>query len=211
MMKTIEALEWRYATKKFDSTKTIDNQKINRIKEAFNLTPTSYGLQPIKLIIVKSTETKKALLPHSYNQHQVVDASHLLVFCIEDIIDDEFILQNFELIKKIRNTPEEVLAPYKNFLLDYFKKMPEENKKTWATNQAYLAMGNVLTTCALEAIDACPMEGFVPQQYKEILELDKLQLSPVLVMPIGFRDENDEFSSFKKVRRPLKETVIELG
>ncbi len=210
-MKTIEALEWRYATKKFNSSKKIDHEKINRIKEAFNLTPTSYGLQPIKLVVIKDDKTKKMLLPHSYNQNQVVEASHLLVLCIEDCIDDDFILQNFQLIKSIRNTPDEVLAPYKNFLVEHFRKMSNEDIKIWATNQAYLAMGNMLTTCAIEQIDACPMEGFVPDQYKTILGLDQLKLSPVLVMPIGFRAENDEFSSFRKVRRPIEDTVIELS
>lgn len=210
-MQTIEALEWRYATKKFDASKKVDEHKIKRIKEAFNLTPTSYGLQPLKLIVIKDDATKKTLLPHSYNQSQVAEASHLLVFCIENCIDENFILENFELIKKIRNTPDDVLAPYKNFLINYFKEMSEKDKKIWATNQAYLAMGNILTTCAIEQIDACPMEGFVPEKYTEILQLDQLQLTPVLVMPIGYRDENDEFSEFKKVRRPINETIIEFN
>lgn len=209
-METLKALEWRYATKKFDANKKVEDKKIKRITEAFNLTPTSYGLQPIKLIVVRNQVIKQRLLPHSYNQNQVVDASHLLVFCIEDIIDKNFVLNNFDLIKSVRNTPEDILAPFRNFLVDHFSKLSQGEVKKWATNQAYLAMGNVLTICALEEIDACPMEGFIPEKYSEILQLQKHNLTPVLVLPVGYRAHNDEFSSMKKVRRPLEETIIEI-
>ncbi len=210
-MKTIEALSWRYATKKFDSSKLVENKKLEKIKNAFNLTPTSYGLQPIKLIIIQNQDLKNKLLPYSYNQNQIVDASHLLVFCIDNIIDKEFILKNFDLIKSVRNTPDEILNPYKDYLVNHFNQLSSEEIIEWATNQAYLAMGNVLTVSALEKIDACPMEGFIPEKFTEILGLEQFDLTPVLVMPIGYRDKKDEFSSMKKVRKPLEEVIIEMN
>lgn len=208
-MTSLEALKWRYATKKFDADKIISDDKISILKEAFNLTPTSYGLQPLKLMVVKDKELQLQLKEVSYHQKQVHTASHVLIICVETSLDALFIERNFQLIKEIRNTPDEVLQPYKEFLLADFSKKTANELETWSTNQAYLALGNLLTVCAYEGIDACPMEGFLPEKYSEILGLDKQNLKPKLVVPIGIRAEDDMFASLEKVRRPLTETVID--
>ncbi|MGO2102738.1 MAG: NAD(P)H-dependent oxidoreductase [Psychroflexus halocasei] len=207
-MGTIEALNWRYAVKKFKTDKLVSDEKLEIIAKAFNLTPTSYGLQPIKLAVVSDPNLKHQLYEKSMHQEQVRTASHILVICIEDIVDSAFIEDNFELQKEIRNTPDEILAPYRNFLLEFFNKKDKTQKDKWAINQAYLALGNLLTVCAKEGVDACPMEGFQPDAYGEILNLKEKSLKPVLVLPIGYRDEEDKFASFEKVRRPIEETVI---
>lgn len=209
-MTSLEALKWRYATKKFDANKIVTPQQIEVLKEAFNLTPTSYGLQPIKMLVIQDKQLQQRLREVSYNQEQVSSCSHLLVFCIEKEINHEFIINNFKRIKEVRNTPEETLAPYREFLIKDFSSKTEDQKTAWAKNQAYLALGNILTVCAYEQIDACPMEGFVQEKYDDLLQLNKQKLTSCLVLPIGYRAEDDKFASFKKVRRPLEEVVVEV-
>ena len=205
----IDALEWRYATKKFDDQKKIDSAKIELIKKAFNLTATSYGLQPLKLVIVKDEKLKQQLFEKSYNQMQLKTASHVLVICIENTIDANFIEENFELQKQIRQAKDEVVKPFRDFLIKDFTNRNEQQIKAWGINQAYLAMGNLLTICAAEKIDSCPMEGFKAEAYDDILNLHDKGISSALILPIGYRAEDDKFAGFKKVRRPLEETIIE--
>ncbi len=207
-MNIIESLRWRYATKKFDSNRILPKEKVDILTEAFNLTATSYGLQPLKLVVIKDKELQKELTQHSWNQQQVADASHVLVFCIENTIGEDYITKYFDNVKVTRNTSEEILKPFKEHLVDSFKGKPSEEISIWATKQVYLAMGNLLTVCAMEEIDACPMEGFIPEKYNEILSLNDLGLSSVLVLPVGYRAKDDMFSDFKKVRRSISDTVI---
>ncbi|MCM5663618.1 NAD(P)H-dependent oxidoreductase [Galbibacter mesophilus] len=208
-MSIIEALEWRYAVKKFDNEKLLADSKVNTLKKAFNLTATSYGLQPVTLLIVSDKRIQKKLTASSWNQKQVENASHVLILCIQDEINETYIKRYFERVKHVRNTPDEVLEPFQDFLIKDFKKKTVEEIKNWAKNQAYLALGNLLTVCAIEGIDACPMEGFSPDEYDEILQLKEKNLSSVLVLPVGYRAEDDMFANFKKVRKPLKDSVID--
>lgn len=205
----IDALEWRYATKKFDDTKRIDSSKVEMLKKAFNLTPTSYGLQPLRLVVIKEQGLKDKLFENSYNQIQVKSASHVLVICTENIVDEPFITHNFELQKEIRNAKDETVKSFREFLIKDFGKKSDQDIKKWAINQAYLALGNLLTICAAEKIDACPMEGFDSAAYDRILNLNEKGISSALVVPVGYRAEDDKFASFQKVRRPQTETIIE--
>ncbi|OIQ24053.1 NAD(P)H-dependent oxidoreductase [Lacinutrix sp. MedPE-SW] len=209
-MNVIDALKWRYATKEFDPSKKVSNKTLETILEAFNLTATSYGLQPIKLLVIEDKTKQKELVAFSMNQVQVAQASHVLVFCIDTLIDKKYIESYFNLVKKIRNTPDAILDPFKHFLIEDFEKKEKQEILNWAVKQAYLAMGNLLTVCALEGVDACPMEGFTNKDYDKILNLSSKNLSSVLVMPIGYRAENDYMSKLKKVRKELKDSVIKL-
>ena len=208
-MGTINALNWRYATKSFDPNSILDKDQIDLLKEAFNLTPTSYGLQPLKLIVISNKTLQEKLLPVSFNQKQVSTASHVFVICIEKNIDTSFIKNHFELVKEIRDTPDSVLEPFRSFLIKDFSKKNDEELKQWSKNQAYLALGNMLTVCAIEKIDACPMEGFLPLEYSKILNLEDSSIEPVLVLPVGKRNNEDMFSNLKKVRRPIEDVVID--
>lgn len=207
-MNTTSLLKWRYATKQFDPSKIIPSDKLQIIKEAFNLTATSYGLQPIKLLIVRTKEIKEQLKVAAFNQSQLTDASDVLVFCIDTAIDASYVEDYFKLVKEKRSTPDEILKPYQEFLTNHFNTITQDEKLNWATKQAYLAMGNLLTVCAIEQIDACPMEGFSPEKTDEILELDKQNLKSVLLMPIGYRSDDDFMASLKKVRKPLEDMVL---
>lgn len=201
-------LNWRYATKKFDPDRQLPEHKLKAIKESFNLTATSYGLQPIKLVVINNKKLQESLVEHSWNQRQVADASHLLVFCIEATLNADYIKNYFKRVKDIRNTPEEILKPFQSFLLEDFEAKSTADIQVWSINQAYLAMGNLLTVCALEEIDACPMEGFIPEKYDDILQLKEKNLKSVLIMPVGYRAADDLFAAFKKVRRPIEESII---
>ncbi len=209
-MNIIDKLQWRYATKKFDSNLYIPKEKLNTLKEAFNLTATSFGLQPIKLVIVKNKALQANLVEHSMNQEQVAQASHILIFCIDTTIDKTYIEAYFNRIKAIRNTADDILKPFKEYLIDDFEKQTQNDVEDWATKQAYLAMGNLLTVCAIEGIDSCPMEGFSPPKYDKIFKLKEKGLKSVLVMPIGYRAKDDMFADFKKVRKDVSESVYEL-
>ena len=207
----LKQLEWRYATKKFDATKKVSQKKINILKEAFNLTATSYGLQPLKLVVISNPNTIKDLVPLSYNQEQVGNASHIFVICIENTIDANFIQNYFDLVNKTRNTSRDILKSFEDYLIDDFSKKTDEEIKVWASKQAYLTLGNLLTVCAVEEIDACPIEGFQPDQYDAYLNSNQIKvLKSVLVMAVGHRSDDDTFSKLKKVRRGVEEIVIDI-
>eukprot|EP01090_Pellita_catalonica_P016947 TRINITY_DN5011_c0_g1_i1.p2 TRINITY_DN5011_c0_g1~~TRINITY_DN5011_c0_g1_i1.p2 ORF type:complete len:211 (+),score=47.98 TRINITY_DN5011_c0_g1_i1:104-736(+) len=210
-MNSIENLQWRYAVKKFDEHKFLSEEQINILKEAFNLTATSYGLQPVKMVVVKNKDLQLQLVAHSWNQHQVAQASHLLVLCTPKELTTKDVESYFKLVKDIRNTPDEILNPFKEFLTNDIENKSPEVLFHWMKNQAYIALGNLMTVAANEKIDSCPMEGFVPEKYDEILELDKYNLQSVLVLPVGFRAEDDYMKDLKKVRRKTENVVIELS
>ncbi|TQI70273.1 hypothetical protein JM79_1183 [Gramella sp. Hel_I_59] len=209
-MSNLKALNWRYATKKFDDSRILSEEKLEILKHAFNLTATSYGLQPLKMLVISNKEIQKQLIEFSMNQQQVSTASHVLVICTEKNVDEQFISGYFQRVKNLRDTPDEVLQPFHNFLVDDFKNKAIEKIEAWARNQAYLALGTLLTVCATEEIDACPMEGFEPSKYDDFLKLGDRNLQSVLVLPVGYRAKDDFFSELKKVRRPLDEVIIEI-
>ncbi|MFT4575588.1 MAG: nitroreductase [Polaribacter sp.] len=210
-MNSIENLKWRYAVKKFDQNKSLTEAQINILKEAFNLTATSYGLQPVKLVVIKNKEIQQSLLAHSWNQQQVADASHLLVLCVQKELTSEDIESYFNLVKRTRNTSDEIINPFKNFLKDTINSKSKEEISSWAKNQAYIALGNLMTVAANEKIDSCPMEGFNPEKYDEILDLKKYNLKSALVLPVGFRAEDDYMKDLKKVRKNIIDVVIEIN
>lgn len=209
-MSTIEHLRWRYATKKFDTSKRLSQEQLNTLKQAFNLTALSYGLQTLKLVVVEDKSIRERLLKHSYGQRQVVDASHLLVICIQSEINVVDVDSHFDTVKEVRRTPDHILDPFRAGLKSTIQKMTNAQKKEWATRQAYIALGNLMTVCAVEYIDGCPMEGFISEEIDKILELGKYGLTSVLLFPVGHRADNDMFAGLKKVRKPLSETIIEL-
>jgi nitroreductase/dihydropteridine reductase len=211
MSKIIESLSWRYATKKFDTNKKLSENKVKTLKEAFNLTATSFGLQTISMLVISNEDLKKSLIEHAYNQKQVYEASHLLVICIQNDIKDKDVNDFFDNIKVIRNTPETILESYRNYLLQSMRDKSVEERQQWSMNQAYIALGNLMTVCAVEGIDSCPMEGFNPEKYDEILNLKDKGLKSLLLLPVGYRAEDDMFATFKKVRKDINKTIIELN
>ena len=207
-MNIIDSLNWRYATKKFDSSRKLSLEQVNVLKDAFNLTASSYGLQPIKLVVISNQELKNKLLESSMNQQQVVQCSHLLVICVETEIDEAYIETYFKRVIDIRQTPPDILESFKKSIINEFNDMSNSSILSWSKNQAYLALGNLLTVCSVESIDSCPMEGFSPEKYDDILDLKSKNLKSVLVMPIGYRSKDDKFSSLEKVRKDVSNNTI---
>ena len=209
-MNVITSLNWRYAVKKFDASKKLTSTQIGVLTEAFNLTATSYGLQPLRLVVIADEKLQEQLVKASMNQTQVRDASHVLVICVENEVKASYVQSYFDLVQEVRDTPETILKPFRETLKKQFENQDAEKTRQWAVNQAYLALGNLLTVCALEEIDACPMEGFIPGQYDEILGLNSHGITSTLVLPVGYRAQDDMFADFKKVRRATSETIIHL-
>ena len=207
-MNIIDSLNWRYATKKFDSSRKLSLEQVNVLKDAFNLTASSYGLQPIKLVVISNQDLKNKLLESSMNQQQVVQCSHLLVICVETEIDEAYIETYFKRVIDIRQTPPNILESFKKSIINEFNDMSNSSILSWSKNQAYLALGNLLTVCSVESIDSCPMEGFSPEKYDDILDLKSKNLKSVLVMPIGYRSKDDKFSSLEKVRKDVSDNTI---
>lgn len=204
-MKLIENLKWRYATKKFDTSKKVSEENLEKIKEAVQLSVSSYGLQLYKVYIVENPELREQLKPVSWNQSQITEASHLFVFCnYTDATPqaiDAFIKQTAE----TRNQDLERLNGYGDFIKVKLNEKTPEEKTSWLKSQTYLALGNLLNACAELKIDACPMEGFEPEAYNKILGLDKKGLSAAVIAPIGYRHIEDQTIGLQKVRKPMEQ------
>lgn len=201
----IENQNWRYATKKFNSDKKISNSDLEILKEAIQLSSSSYGLQPYKVLIIENEEIRKQLQPASWGQSQITDASHLLVFASETNVDAEYITRYAENMAKTRNIPFDSVKGYADFMIGNIASLTPEKQIIWAQKQAYLALGNLLNAAAELKIDVTPMEGFLPEQYNEILGLKEKGLHATLVATIGYRHEEDETQHYAKVRKPITE------
>lgn len=201
----IEHQNWRYATKKFDTTKKVSNSDLQILKKAIQLATSSYGLQPYKVLLVENPEIRKQLQPASWGQSQIVDASHLLVFANITKIDEAYIDAFFNNTATTRNMDIESLDGYKTFMKNAILNMPEEKMAIWTSKQTYLALGNLINAAAELKIDVTPMEGFEPEKYNEILGLNAKGLSASLVATIGYRHEEDQLQHLAKVRKPETE------
>ena len=209
-MNIIKSLEWRYACKKFDKNKKVPEEQIDVLKKAFNLSATSYGQQPLKMLVAKTDEIKEKLFPHAYFQQQITTCSHLLIICIDTAFGENDIDGHFDLEKNIRGVSEEVVGKFRNQLKNIYSKKTREEIDTSAIYQAYISIGTLMTVCAEQRIDSCPMEGFNPKKVDEVLDLKAKNLRSVLLLPVGYRSEDDIMSRMKKVRKPMEEVVIEL-
>lgn len=200
-MKAIEDLNWRYATKKFDTSKKISEKDLHTLLEVLRLSPSSYGLQPLKFLIVENTELREKLKEKSWGQAQVTDASHLIVLCSYLDIHDDHIDRHVANTALTRDNNPENLAGYATFMKNTINKLSSDEKKVWNSKQAYIALGLLLHSCAQMRIDSVPMEGFDADGYDEILDLKSKNLHAALVCPIGYRSEEDANQHMKKVRK----------
>jgi len=209
-MNFTEALQWRYATKKFDPTRSVEETTVDSLLDAANLSATSYGLQPFKMVVIRNQELQDKLITSSYGQRQVADASHVLVIAARTDVDAEYISKYVDFIESERGLGAGTMDDYKSIMTGAVTGMSADEMEQWTAKQAYIVLGTLLAACATAKIDACPMEGFVAAEYNEILNLGHHKLSAVLVVPIGFRAEDDINQNNKKVRRPLDEMVVRL-
>ncbi|GAA0726734.1 NAD(P)H-dependent oxidoreductase [Aquimarina litoralis] len=204
-MQLIQNLEWRYATKKFDPEKKVSKSDLENIKKTISLAASSYGLQAYKVLIIEDPEIRKKLQPESWGQSQIVDASQLIVFCNYTNVDNQVIDDYLKLKADIQNLNLEDLKDYGDFMKSKITELPDEIMKAWTAKQTYIGLGNLLVACAELKIDACPMEGFSPEGYDNILNLSEKGLSAAVIATIGYRSEEDMTQHSKKVRKPIQE------
>lgn len=204
----IEDLSWRYATDKFDPDKKISEDDLNVLLEVLRLAPSSYGLQPLKVLLIENESIRTKLREKSWNQPQITDSSHLIVLCshidiydvdIDDMIKNTAITRDLEVAS---------LDRYSDFLKRTIGKIKLEEKKEWNMKQAYIALGHLLHACAQLRIDSTPMEGFDADAYDEILDLKNRNLHAAVVCAIGYRSNDDKSQFLTKVRK-TKEEIIE--
>lgn len=207
-MDTIESLQWRYATKQFDSKKRLTQEDLNTILNAINLAPSSYGLQPFNVIVVEDPSIKEKLKPVAYNQGQITDASQIIIFAANNNISDTHIDAFLKRISKTTGAPLEALAEYKSMMKSKINTSTPDELFAWASKQCYIALGFLLTTCAQMNIDACPMEGFEPDKFDDILNLKERNLNSVVIATVGYRSSEDKYQLSPKVRKELNELVI---
>lgn len=203
MNKLIEDLNWRYATKKFDLTKKITDEDLEIIKESLRLVPSSYGLQPLKYLLIEDSNLRQQLREKSFNQSQITDASHLLIICAKSEITEEFIDNYITSIAQIRAVSIDSISGFGTYMKKQILPLKNEYIADWNAKQAYIALGHLLHTCASLRIDATPMEGFQKEAYDEILKLEQQGLQSVLVCPMGYRSSEDMNQKLVKVRRSI--------
>ena len=210
-MKLLDTLKWRYATKKFDSSKKVDQKLVDQIVEAARLAPTSSGLQPFQVIVITNQQLKEKIVPIAFAQHQVADCSHLLVFAAWDNYTTERIDHIYGLITSERNQPADQYKPYTDRLKNAYLNRPAEENFEHAARQAYIAFGFAIAEAADLGVDTTPMEGFDNVALDDLLQLRERGLKSVTILPLGYRDESQDWLvNLKKVRHPESEFIIEI-
>lgn len=210
MSNFIKNANWRYATKKFDTTKKISKQDLETLKEAIRLSASSFGLQPYRVLIIENPELRAKLQPAAWGQSQIVDASQLIVFANITNFGETEIDVSIANTTKTRGLPADALKGYGDFMKSKIVALPEDVRNTWASKQTYLALGNLMNAASELKIDVTPMEGFEPAQVNEILGLGKLRLNATLLATIGYRHEEDATQHYAKVRKSNEELFINL-
>lgn len=202
--------KWRYATKKFDASKKISSEDLETLKEAIQLSSSSYGLQPYKVFIIENPELRAKIQPFAWGQSQIVDASQLLVFANITNFGETEIDNYIDNMAETRGIPAESIKGYADFMKMKITALSVEDRNNWTSKQTYLALGNLLNAAAELKIDVTPMEGFEPENVNEVLGLKELGLNASLLATIGYRHEEDATQHYKKVRKSKNELFINL-
>ena len=204
-------LHWRYATKVFDPARTIAVETWQALEEALVLTPSSYGLQPWKFLVVTDSKIRAGLLPHSWGQRQVVDCSHYVIFATRIKLSEADVDRHLARAAEVRGIPVETFGAYRGMMVsDVINGTRGRMAQEWAARQAYIALGNFMTAAAVLQVDTCPMEGFVPVEYDKILGLPERGLTASVCCCAGYRSESDKYARAAKVRFPVADVVEHL-
>lgn len=203
----LAALNWRYACKKFDPAKKIPADVWAVLEQSLVLSPSSYGLQPWKFFVVETPVVREQLLPHSWNQRQVVDASHLVVFAVKKEMTEADADRLVARTSQVREVHVETLAGYRKMLAGSLTRTAADEIDVWMSRQVFIALGVFLTTAAALGVDTCPMEGFVPERYDEVLGLGAKGYASRVVAAAGYRAGDDKAAAAKKVRYETGEVV----
>jgi len=206
-MKLLDKLNWRYAAKAMDGEKVAED-KIERILEAARLAPTSSGLQPFEIMVITNQEVKEKIKPVAWNQSVITDCSHLLVFAAWDTYTEDRINYMFDLTNEIRGFKNEGWENYRQMLLSAYPQKDAEENFNHAARQAYIAFSQAIVAAAFEGVDATPIEGFEPDAVDEILGLRAKGLRSAVLLPLGYRKEDEDWLvNLVKVRKPMEDLV----
>lgn len=208
-MHLIKNLKWRYATKKMDASKKVSENDIYKIKEAIQLAASSFGLQPFKIIDVRDESIRKRLYSLCWNQSQIIEASHLFIFCNKLNVGASDVERLLELKAQTNDLKKEQIAGYGNFMVGKLKEKSKEEMFHWTAKQTYIALANALMACAELNIDSTPIEGFQPDKVSELLLLEEQGMYASVILAIGYRSSEDLTQYNKKVRKPIDELFIE--
>lgn len=204
----LEQLKWRYATKKFNADKKIPSDVWKVLEQSMVLAPSSFGLQPWKFFVINNPEIRAHLLPHSYGQAQVVDASHLVVFAIKKDIDAAYVDRYVARMAEVQQVPVENLAKFAGVVKGFMEKPPYPlDLNEWSTRQVYIALGQFMTAAAMLGIDTSPMEGFMASKYDEVLGLPEQGYAAVVICPAGYRSAEDKSAERPKIRFETQDVV----
>lgn len=199
--------KWRYATKKFDTTKKVSETDLEIILEAIQLSASGYGLQPYTVYVVKNEDIRTKLQAQSYGQTPVTEASHLIMLAANTSLTEEYIDNYVALNESVRSMESGSLKGFGDMMKGSFAGKSKEDVTAWSSKQAYIALGNLLDVTAALKIDALPMEGFNPAGWNEVLGLDEKGLTTAVICAIGYRTEDDKYQHAPKVRKPLNELI----
>lgn len=205
MNSILENRTWRYATKKFDSSKKITDSDFEQLMQSVQLTASSYGLQPYHIFIITKKKIREQLKLVSWEQSQITDASHLVVFANQINFDSKLIDDYLTNVSETRNIPLKNLKEYSDFMKSKLLDLPEIAKNIWSAKQTYIALGNLMQAAAELKIDTCPIEGFETEKYNKILNLNKKGLTATVVLPMGYRSKDDQTQFYPKVRKSKEE------
>ncbi|WP_339900592.1 NAD(P)H-dependent oxidoreductase [Paraglaciecola polaris] len=212
MSDLLQDLQWRYATKKFDPSKTVSQEKVDFILEAIRLSASSSGLQPYEVLVVTNDNIRQKIVPHAWGQEQITDASHLLVFAAWDNYTAERINMMFDLVNEQRGFKNQGWEDYRNMLLNAYPQRDAQTNFEHAARQAYIGLGSALIAAADAKVDSTPMEGFTPSEVDDILGLREKGLRSVVMLPLGYRaDEGDWLVNLKKVRRSDEDFITQVA
>lgn len=206
----IESLKWRYATKKFDTSKKLSEEQINTLIDALDLSASSFGIQPWKFFVITNPEVREKLKVAAYGQPQVTDSSHLVVFTQYALYGEAQVDAYMSRVAQIKGLEISALTGFKQMIMGKISGLSQTEVQSWTARQVYIALGTLLTTSAVMKIDACPMEGFDNKQFDEILGLKAMGLESLAMCALGFRAEDDKAATAPKVRFDKKDVVVEI-
>ena len=204
-----EALDWRYAVREFSADK-LDNQTVETLVDATRKSPSSYGLQPYKILVLESRAVRRDLLAYSFGQQKVLDCSHLIVFAAQTAIGDHTVDRYVTRFVKDRGVPADDISGYVKHMKEALAAKSLAEKQAWAHQQAYIALGTLLTAAALMRIDSCPMTGFDHKAYDEVLGLPARGLESSAIVALGYRSDRDRTAGLPKVRFDYDELVVRM-
>lgn len=202
-----QALNWRYATKVFDANQQINDETFDALLQSLRLSPSSFGLQPWKFIVVENADLRQQLRAQSWNQPQVTDASHLIVLCAKEAVSTEDIEEWIKCLAITQSTPIDQLAPLQGMIQQFTSSMSPVDMQHWNTRQVYLALGQLMTSAAMLGIDTCPLEGISASAYDQILGLESSGYRTRVACALGYRSEQDKYATAPKARFAIEKVV----